>query len=548
MYNGKGNRRIAISFAIFLAGAVLLGGCNGFLRENPTADLTKGHQYSGKSDLDALVNGPYKDVQLWDDGAGTFLNLPLQFEYFTGEGISEDAHVSFNKFKDDQVTGGLHGFFNVQWRDWYRGVQDANFSINTIWDMGGVTDEQRSQALGQARTLRAYFYFNLVRYFGDVPMFTKNPDNPSPQATQLPRTSLKKIYDEIIIPDLEFAVDSSALEDTRATGGEVTKHVARALLADVYLTAAGYPYQEVATDTSKQWCEKGLWSMQNYPVNSQSAKDFLQKAQKQLKVLYGAYSLGKYSDMRKPSRNNEGGFIWEVQKKSGVDNNDIMPDMFPNASKMSQYFTTTGSFVPSMAYVNSFNPNDKRYDAYFYTQDTKAKQYDPTESTVLKFSRPYLYKFYDKEAIKETQKSGLNWPIYRAAGIDLMLTEVNWTLRQLGVAVSDHDIVKGINKVRARAGLAAYNASDVNLESIMAERSYELIYENKMIWDQRRTRHVLIDGNHKYKGIEPFIGHRSPVFNFDFDVKNLLAPIPTNEIERNHKALQNYGYTPKQNG
>jgi hypothetical protein len=82
----------------------------------------------------------------------------------------------------------------------------------------------------------------------------------------------------------------------------------------------------------------------------------------------------------------------------------------------------------------------------------------------------------------------------------------------------------------------------------MAERAYELIYENKMIWDQRRTRHVLIDGNHKYKGIEPFIGHRSPVFNFDFDVKNLLAPIPTNEIERNHKILQNFGYTPKQSG
>src|SRR5699024_2590099 len=125
----------------------------------------------------------------------------------------------------------------------------------------------------------------------------------------------------------------------------------------------------------------------------------------------------------------------------------------------------------------------KRYKAFFFTQDTKAQQYDPTESTVIKFPRPYLFKYYDQKAIKETAHSGLNWPIYRYAGICLMLTEVNWSLRQLGVGVSDHDIVKGINKVRARAGLPAYSASDINLKTIMAERAHELVFENKMIWD-----------------------------------------------------------------
>ncbi len=252
MSNNKRNKRIMLSFALFLIAAVLFNGCNNFLAENPTQNLTKGHQFSGNSDLQALANGPYQDVQLWDDGAGTFLNLPLAFEYFTGEGTDEDAHVSFNNWVNDNITGGEHGFFNVQWADWYQGVQDANNSINIIKKMPEVTDMQRSKGLGEDRALRAYFYFNLVRYFGDVPMFTKNATSPSPAATQLPRTSLKKIYDEIIIPDLVFAIDSSALVDTRSTGGEVTKYVARALLADVYLTAAGYPYQEVATDTSKQ--------------------------------------------------------------------------------------------------------------------------------------------------------------------------------------------------------------------------------------------------------------------------------------------------------
>jgi hypothetical protein len=543
-------KSVVLVFALGLMTTAMLfmGSCNDFLAERPTSNLINGHQYDGPDDMDALKNGPYRDIQLWDAGAGTFNYLPLQFEYFTGEAVCEDAHISFNDWKNDRVTGGLLDNFNTQWQDWFQGVRDANFSINTIRAMTGISDDQRSEALGEVRTIRAYFYFNLVRYFGDVPMFTKNPDNPSPAATQLPRTSLKTIYDKIIIPDLEYAVDSSALLDAASTDGRVTKYVSRALLADVYLTCAGYPYQEVATDTSKDWCEKGLWSMTQYPVPSQSAKTFLQNAQKQLNVLYNAYSLGQYSDLRMPSRNNKGGLIWEVQYKSGVDNNDLIRCMFPNASKMSQYGSPTGSFVPSMPYYNSFATNDKRRDAFFYDQDTYAQQYDPTESTIIHFARPYLYKYYDRDAIKGNGESGLNWPLYRYAGICLMLTEVNWTLNQLGISVPANDITKGINKVRARAGLTAYSASQVNLKTIMAERAYELIFENKMIWDQRRTRKCLIDGNHQFAGIGNFVGHKSPVYNFAFGVKNLLAPIPTIEITRNHKAQQNFQYTPQQGG
>lgn len=547
-YNKKYKSTVLLFALCLMTTAMLsLNSCSDFLAENPTANLTKGHQYNGLDDLNALKNGPYRDIPLWDAGAGTFNHLPLQYEYFTGEAISEDAHINFNDWKNDQVTGGLLGNFNVQWEDWYQGVRDANFAINTIRDMTGISEDQRSEALGEVRTIRAYFYFNLVRYFGDVLMFTENPDNPSPSATQLPRTSLKTIYDEIIIPDLVYAVDSSALPDAKSTDGRVTKYVARALLADVYLTVAGYPYQEVATDTSKQWCEQGLWSMQQYPVQSQSAKEFLMKAQEQLDILYNAYSLGTYADLRMPSSDNQGGFIWEVQYISGIENNDLIRCMFPNGSKNSQYGSNTGSFVPSMPYVNSFDPHDKRRDAFFFTQDTYAKQYDPTESTVIHFNRPYLYKYYDQEAIKVTGESGLNWPIYRYAGICLMLTEVNWALNKLGVAVSANDIVKGINKVRARAKLSAYTASQVNLKTIMSERAYELIFENKMIWDQRRTRKCLIDGSGQFAGIENFIGHKSPVFNYSFSAKNLLAPIPTIEITRNHKVLQNFQYTPRQN-
>jgi hypothetical protein len=209
-----------------------------------------------------------------------------------------------------------------------------------------------------------------------------------------------------------------------------------------------------------------------------------------------------------------------------------------------------GTFIPSMGYVNSYNAADKRMQdrQMFYYADTRSKKYDPSEGPAEKFGRPYLYKFYDSVAIKSTGRSNLNWTFYRYADILLLLTEVNWTLRQLGDAVSDNDIIKGINEVRTRANLAGYRVSEVNLHTIMSERAYELVFENKMIWDQRRTRMALIDGNGQFAGIEPFIGHRPTDFSFAFSAMNLLSPISGREIINNAKIMQNFSYLPKQSG
>jgi hypothetical protein len=129
-----------------------------------------------------------------------------------------------------------------------------------------------------------------------------------------------------------------------------------------------------------------------------------------------------------------------------------------------------------------------------------------------------------------------------------MLTEVNWTLRQNGISVADDDVLKGINAVRARAQLPAYRIGDINLLSIFSERAWELIFENKMLWDQRRTRKCLIDGVGSFSGIENFIGHQPVSFNFKFSNMNLLSPISQAEIANNSKCLQNFNFLPKQAG
>ncbi len=82
----------------------------------------------------------------------------------------------------------------------------------------------------------------------------------------------------------------------------------------------------------------------------------------------------------------------------------------------------------------------------------------------------------------------------------------------------------------------------------MSERAYELIFENKMLWDQRRTRMCLIDGVGSFAGIERFVGHRPTDFSYSFSPINLLSPISGREIINNLKAKQNFSFLPKQVG
>jgi hypothetical protein len=406
-----------------------------------------------------------------------------------------------------------------------------------------MTEAQRKAGLGEVRALRAWYYLNLVRMFGDLPLITAPLANIAD--AQQPRVSLKRIYDEVIIPDLEYAVNEAGLADSRSTGGRVTKHVARAILADAYLTAAGYPYQEVATDPTKEWSVQGLWTMQGYPVNSTSAKEFYKKAKEQLDALYGKYTLGTYADLHDPAKNNQVQQIWQAQFQ---ENNGFAAYTLAGLSLVSMYGTEYGTHVPSLGYYNSYDPADKRTKEreMWYTQDNIAPGKDAS-TPLVKFSQPHLFKFIDLSTYKTTARSNLGWTMYRYAEILLMLTEVNWALTQLGEAIPEADVIKGINEVRAMATLPAYRGSDINVTTILAERAYELVGENKLQWDYRRMRKALVDGPGKFTS-ENFIGHKPEGFSFNFTAQNLLSPVSGTEIDNNRNALQNYGYQPKQVG
>ncbi|MEO5600104.1 MAG: RagB/SusD family nutrient uptake outer membrane protein [Cyclobacteriaceae bacterium] len=530
--------------------AITLVSCDKFLEEVPTGSLTDKSQITSVPGGVALATGAYRALPPWTSGAVWWGgNLVGAMEYATGKAYSQYQASELWKFETD-VNSGDSEFFVFPWNNWYRGVSDCNLAIKMIPGVTGMTAADKSKYLGEVRTLRAFYYFCLVRHYGDV-VYNTSVLTDVAKAAQ-PRSSLKTIYDKIIVPDLEFAVNESNLVDARSGDGRVTKHISRVILADVYLTMAGYPYQEVnaSSDTTTRWAADGLWSMTGYPVNTSSSKELLQKSKEQLDFLYGAYPIGDFGDLNNPAMNNKGGAIFQIQYLAGTTNNGVINTTLPLASQTALN-DENGTTVPSVAYSSSFNPVDKRIQdrVYFYYNDTKSTKYDLNEGPAAKFPVPFLYKYYDKSAIKVTGLSGLNFNLYRYADVLLMQSEVNWSLRQLGgAAVSDADVVKGINEVRSRALMPTFTAGGLTLQDIMSERAYELIFENKMLWDMRRTRKALIDGSGSFSGIEDFVGHQPKNFNFEFSVKHLLSPISATEIDNNRQALQNAGWSPRQVG
>ena len=534
---------------VVLGLGLMLGSCQKFLEEQPTGSLTSESAVTSAPGGLALASGPYRSLITILNGGDQWGKIMANaLEYPTGKAYSQYMGSILWVYESNSIAGDYDYFINI-WNNWYRGVRDCNLSISMLPNVTGLSADQKSAYLGEVRALRAFYYFNLVRFYGDV-VYNTSVLTDITQAAR-PRTSLKTIYDKIIIPDLEYAVNESKLADVQSSDGRITKLTARTILADVYLTMAGYPYQEVASssDTTKQWCTQGLWTMTDYPVNTASAKDLLQKAKTQLDFIYGKVTLpAGYDHMHMPSMNNKGENIFQAQALAGTTNLNIVPFALPMASRVSAYNDEFGTYIPSPEYNASYNPADKRVQdrQMFFYSDTRAPKHDPNEGPAAKFPVPFLYKWYDYDGIKTAARSGLNWTLYRYADVLLMQTEVNWALKQLGVSVAEADIIKGINEVRTRALLPTYALADITLKNIMAERAYELIFENKMLFDMRRTRKALIDGSGEFSGLENFVGHQPTKFNYEFSAKHLLSPVSSTEIDNNRFCLQNFGWAPKQ--
>lgn len=164
------------------------------------------------------------------------------------EGYLPWDHIVANNI----ILGTLYpstDFVKTQWTEYYRGIQYANIYLANIDKNSAMLADEREWSKAEVHALRAYFYFNLVKEFGPVPLIgdkVYSVDTPL-EDMMLPRNTLDECWD-YIIAELKAALDGGKLKSTFGEDGSVdsqykgnlTQEAVEGILAEVYLYRASY--------------------------------------------------------------------------------------------------------------------------------------------------------------------------------------------------------------------------------------------------------------------------------------------------------------------
>lgn len=213
-----------------------------FLQLNPQGELTP-EQLSTQDGVEGLLIGAYGLLNGNVNGTwGNYGAAPSQWLF--GEVASDNAHKgsssgdqpNMNAIEQHAPTSTNDNLSNI-WDRCFEGIQRCNNTLRflKIVQAGNAkfTDARANQIQGEARLLRAHYYFFLKRIFKDVPMITEN-------TTETAVANDKDIYPEITA-DLEYAVANLTTTKYLSQVGRVDKYIAQAYLGKVLLYQKKYP-------------------------------------------------------------------------------------------------------------------------------------------------------------------------------------------------------------------------------------------------------------------------------------------------------------------
>lgn len=475
-----------------LAVALLTTACSDFLEEDPLGQQTDQNFFNDETNAILAINAIY-DVLAWDEGPGNFgVYVPHNYEFFYGDILSDDAakgssRSDFRELADLEswVATPTNGPAGGSWTNNFTGIARANEAIANLPD-ATIGEELKTRLIGEAKFLRAYFYFYQVRLFGGVPLFAE-PIKPS-EFGQVGRASISEVY-ALIEQDLTDAIAALPEKSQYAAEdmGRATKGAARAYLARAIM------YQ-IGTDNSNghNWGE--VLTYTNEVINS------------------GEYSLmGNFAEIFEDEGENGVESIFEIQTLESTEAwGAVKTGTTANIFQNNRSLWGWGFNNPTQSLVDEFETGDPRLASTAYADGDIVlgilQEIDfPAENETGFLSR--------KAAVVQpvtTKAAGQNIRKFRYADILLMKAEAAF---HTGDEASARQILNDIRD-RARSSTRPkgsvegsltyepYSAADLNgvlppvlgtvsgqdlLNAIMHERRVELAMESLRFWDQVRT-------------------------------------------------------------
>ena len=471
--------------------------CDDYVDYDPseTYTIVADDYFTSSSDYESALVGVY-DVTQW-----------ILYNVMIGEIASDNSLAGGESATDviglQKIDDMLHDPENDQltsiWQFMYEGVNRANY----LFENKDKLDFTRKDELyGEVHFLRAFFYFELVKIFGDVPLFTNSRLTAIDSGT-LQRSSASDVYAQIE-SDLNAAI--AALPAEKSVNGRATSFTAHALLGKVYL------YQ-----------------------------DKFDQAAAILDPLIGAYGLPERpASVFLKSGENGAESVYEIQHTK--DSNWYAWDYVPQGTEgnfavihhgirgyVGDVYQSGWSFnVPTQDLVDAFPAGDKRKDVSVldivkWADDTGAEYGEGYEHTGY-FNHKYIPRQGESSAQQELN-FGTNYRAIRYADVLLMAAEANNRKSSPDTqAAQDY-----LNEVRKRAFGNESNASTSTGATLTQE-----------IWDERRLE--LAGEGHRFFDLVR-TGQASTVLqSIGFQAgKHEVFPIPQKEIDISN-LTQNNGY------
>jgi starch-binding outer membrane protein, SusD/RagB family len=458
-----------------------LGSCQkDFLDSEPITKGTEQNFYRTKADAARALVGCYDGLQtVWAAG----IALPVAAEImsdnaFGGTGNSDGFGYQMIDEFDKQRSPADVTVFGSNWSGYYKAVYRCNVLLSKISQINWEGDEAaRKAAESEARFLRAYLYFDMVRLWGNIPLLT------TPSAENVPQSNADEVYKQIA-EDLKFAADNLpetaySSEWAKTNGGRITKWAAEALIGRVFLYYTGYYGKtDLAGVISKA---QAVAYLEN--VITKSGHGLLTD----YTTLWPAASVEKYAG----EDNKETVFAIKYTYTSNYNGNTdgnhwmVMTGMREQSSY--PYGNGWGGATVNAKLWNSFSNTDTRRNASIISIADEGINFSNKPK-----QREYT-GYYNKKYSPMINKNGTSMvELYTTSGnfmisqyqdyVSIRYSDVLLMAAELGSANAQ----EYFNMVRQRAYGNNYSEIAATKENILKERRLEFVGEGLRFWDLLR--------------------------------------------------------------
>lgn len=400
-------KAIKITLLTFLT-ACILSSCD-FLEKEPYKIIPENY-FQNEAEAFSFLTGIYANLLQTSFYGSDYLVLvggdDLEFYGGSTGRISDTGLICNNCTTSDAAVTQF-------WADLYSGIERANMFIEQIDRVSSMSAEKRNQYKSEARFLRAFYYFNLVQCWGDVPLKLESTySSGNVTGKDITRTDKNEVY-KFIVKEMEEAANEGLLsaQELAYIPSRISRSTAWGMLARIYLFWAGEHYRD------------------DQPVSAE-AKDYFERAsyfgQKvmaeghDLSTNYWDIFIDMCSDKYNTSGMNES--IWEVEF-AGNGIGDIRSEgrignsIGLQCGDFSSYSSLVGQADPGFSYGFLWS-TPKLYDLYKKHGDMKRFTWNIA---------PFTYRGLDADADKNIKdKVGIVGRTFETEELYHIVTSADW--------------------------------------------------------------------------------------------------------------------------